>query len=253
MSTFHLFPDLPPELRRLIWEYFMYMQPRIVDTSWGEIINRVEVPIDGLGSSKRREIISRAPTPTILYISRESRSVGESHYRRSPLCRGPKSREGQRSDFIWLNFDIDTVVTHASQLCPVRPEVPDWNLIQRLHVTADYDQMDDFPPDGSKFAEFGALKSVDISYLLAPRTGLMELIRFDMKTRDTYVHDGAHDWYWARDDRRCLRQIICVLISPRTADKLQTQAPTPTVKYSRMADASSLALLPFQNPSWYSA
>lgn len=180
---------------------------------------------------------SRSLTPAILYVCQESRHVGEMHYRRSSLCHGIRTPSGLPCDFIWLNFDIDTVQLPISFLLISHPRLLDRRLIQRLRVICDEADADWLSGFHTRLGNFGVLKSVDfIEYdrdlsawytviadpetdwgcdptiirVINNHTGEVlgydrdkELVDFDAGSLDcsgTCVHLGTHEWDWAIDD-----------------------------------------------------
>lgn len=117
----------------------------------------------GLPRNQRRMVKKRTPIPALRYLCRESRSVGEKHYRKSAFCWYwyPMKHTGQPCDFIWVNFDIDTVQIHVRGLRDPSggdPRHPDYNLIQWLLVECYIDDWYDCRHD---LSGFGALKSAD--------------------------------------------------------------------------------------------
>ncbi|KAH7350090.1 hypothetical protein B0T11DRAFT_290532 [Plectosphaerella cucumerina] len=249
MSTFHVFSNLPRELRLLIWKYSM--QPRIVDImSWQD----TSICGDYLGSrccpsrircnafDRTNHVYSRTPTPTILYICRESRQVGERHYRKNFLCHGSRHPKPSclPSDFIWVNFDIDTFDLRLHEITDLHPPGQEHHLIQRIQVTCHRRHMDWFLFVRPRLGHFGGLKSVDFIWdddlnigawytllaspeeadkwgcdpaivrVISKHTGEVldyerdkELVAFDVETHncpDSCVHVGPHNWDWATND-----------------------------------------------------
>lgn len=89
MSTFHPFTRLPPELRLHIWD-IAASEPRVVTLS----------EFKSKPYSRLYNLTSFTPPPSILHVSRESRSAGLKHYKKI-YCTLVRQ--------IWFNPDIDTV------------------------------------------------------------------------------------------------------------------------------------------------
>ncbi|RMZ69994.1 glycosyl hydrolase family 18 [Pyrenophora seminiperda CCB06] len=94
MSTFHLFPRLPLELRNQIWR--CTAEPRTV-----------EVRIKRQGSTNHRFFISPTPIPGPLQCCREARDELQRLYQRISL--EGNTQQGFEQRYVWLNFNIDMV------------------------------------------------------------------------------------------------------------------------------------------------
>ncbi|PVH69462.1 hypothetical protein DL98DRAFT_522166 [Cadophora sp. DSE1049] len=91
LTSFHLFPKLPTEIRMMIWE--LSLEARTVEIQWTET----------------RGFFSRVPTPMALRVCKDSRGAVKSKY---PLCFGNVLYKPSTS----FNFSLDTLyVDHCFQ------------------------------------------------------------------------------------------------------------------------------------------
>ncbi|CAI6340088.1 unnamed protein product [Periconia digitata] len=104
MTSFHLFPRLPYELRLSIWE--LTVEPRIVNV-------RVE-PFNGDGDTGSRPIShkesavclrSSTPTPSTLHVCQESRNLRLYRKAFSELA----SKDGIGLQHVWVNMELDMI------------------------------------------------------------------------------------------------------------------------------------------------
>jgi len=91
MSTFHLFPRLPLELRNQIWR--CTAEPRTV-----------EVRIERKNPARHRFFISSTPVPGPLQCCREARDELQRLYQRA-FFEG-NTQQGFQWRYVWLNLDI---------------------------------------------------------------------------------------------------------------------------------------------------
>lgn len=133
MTTFHLFPRLPPEVRALIWE--STVEPRTVEVR----VARTDTVAPESDDPRRsvRRLFSPTPVPATLQTCREARNRGL--YQRAfseialPDGGGAESKPGE-SRYIWVNWDIDMISIGRTCFKNFTPVAP---LIRRLRFERD--------------------------------------------------------------------------------------------------------------------
>lgn len=161
MATFHLFPQLPPELRIRIWE-FVFEQDRILDVRKG----RRHSPSDDYWSPD--------PVPAVTRACRESRKYCS--YQKAFVVDGS-------SRYIWTKFDSDIIHLLGTVMGKLaKGNGPDNHKIRRLRIDlANMFLADELAPfyrkHSKRFRCFPRLDGVDIlkPYSLWYSDGLLEM------------------------------------------------------------------------------
>lgn len=169
MASFYRFADLPYDVRRLVWQWYLTPAPdeppRVVE-------------IDNRAWSKGGKY-STTPPPTIFSVCSDARTVGLQFYRPSfPCCRGvyyaqpePESRSDRTwtneqphicRPPVWVNFDFDAVRIKVSACGFYSNE--DFMLIQRLQLVSDDESVSDFTEFSLHHVDLPLLRSVDITH-----------------------------------------------------------------------------------------
>ncbi|OTB01630.1 hypothetical protein M426DRAFT_265732 [Hypoxylon sp. CI-4A] len=121
MSTFHLFPLLPIELRISIWAFAV--EPRVV-----------EVRVVPERKTKVQRLISPTPVPAILQACQEARNLGLYKQEFSELTDTvANAAAGAERRYVWLNLDIDMVSIgncHLDYFVPIALSVKRLKLVR---------------------------------------------------------------------------------------------------------------------------
>ncbi|KAK5624980.1 hypothetical protein RRF57_000696 [Xylaria bambusicola] len=122
MNTFHLFLQLPAEVRLLIWEATLV--PRVVRVGFGRLY------IDEKALCLRSRLMSPTPIPAILHTCKESRYHSPYQKAFSEL----DDIDDGEPRYIWVNFTVDVIDVGylVDILAPVAP------LIQKLRFMPPY-------------------------------------------------------------------------------------------------------------------
>ncbi|KAL4928501.1 2EXR domain-containing protein [Aspergillus undulatus] len=122
MKTFHLFPHLPFDIRKRIWE--LAVVPRTVDVRaervngrWGQLLY----------------VLSTTPVPAVLQTCHEARHLGP--YRQA----FNSNFEGAQSRYVWINFELDMISIGETYLDDEIYSV-ERPLIRRLAFERDNDE-----------------------------------------------------------------------------------------------------------------
>lgn len=150
MSTFHRFPDLPYDVRSLVWQWSLASDPKNP-----RIVN-IGARVDLACPKGQWHLYSKTPAPALLSTCHESRRVALGHYHPAFRCSDKK-----HADYtIWVNFETDIV------RFPIEDVGCGWHadndLIQRLHLMGDAHAASDFIRCSLGELEFDSLKTVDI-------------------------------------------------------------------------------------------
>ncbi|KAH7369247.1 hypothetical protein B0T11DRAFT_317198 [Plectosphaerella cucumerina] len=154
MATFHGFPDLPTEIRLLIWNH--YAQPDLGDPPRIVELGLKTSPCDP-GHPRCSYAFRR--TYHQFYVCREARMVGDIYYRKTFVC-PHLSHPNHIGHFAWLNFDTDVV--RMSLLHVGKTGGADRHLIQRLELISNDLDANYFLDFGPRHLNFRSLKSIDI-------------------------------------------------------------------------------------------
>lgn len=125
MTTFHLFPRLPFELRTRVWE--LTVEPRIVELRI--VSKRTTLPESARSEDGPREswvtvqrLLSPTPVPAVLQTCREARNMGLYQQAFSELS-------SSEMRYVWLNLEIDMISIGTSGFAAFKPVA---HLIRRL-------------------------------------------------------------------------------------------------------------------------
>lgn len=123
MTTFHLFPCLPFELRAQIWE--MTVEPRTVDVQ--VVIKYTTVPPDAPRGPRPwvPRLISSTPVPATLQTCQEARKQGLYQQAFTEIA----AQHDTEQHYVWLNLDIDMLSIGTTPFAAYKPVAP---MIQRL-------------------------------------------------------------------------------------------------------------------------
>ncbi|KAH7025063.1 uncharacterized protein B0I36DRAFT_332464 [Microdochium trichocladiopsis] len=126
MATFHQFPELPFELRILVWR--ATVEPRTVDLRFEE--DSYTKRRSGTWSVASNYLASSMSVPAPLHTCREARGAGL--YRKAYSIEGDVVAD-PRESYVWVNWDLDVIAvrTDLDDFLPLR------RVIQRLYLAQD--------------------------------------------------------------------------------------------------------------------
>jgi hypothetical protein len=129
MTTFHLFPHLPAEIRIRIWE--LTVEPRIV-----EVRLRDEASCSQSDPYPKHApyVLSLTPIPAPLHTCREARKLRLYQKAFSDLVVYNHTSQDLQRPYIWFNHDIDTISIGRDHLATLRGVE---HLIKRLRLERD--------------------------------------------------------------------------------------------------------------------
>jgi hypothetical protein len=116
MSSFHLFPQLPLELRQRIWE--LSIEPR--EVAIGPLWNKVAARLPQLQNWP-------SPPPAAFRACWEAQSYLQKHYVKAFASRTPCAD-------IWVNFDVDTIYIEQLNLIDIGADI---RFVRQLTIETD--------------------------------------------------------------------------------------------------------------------
>ncbi|KAF4953611.1 hypothetical protein FGADI_5947 [Fusarium gaditjirri] len=118
--TFHLFPNLPKEIRHLIWEQSLFCERYIVVELWGadgasgEFCRQASPPRHPPTNQQYKLVLINPPKPTSIFgTTAESRASACRFYRVHFPCYSVKESQLHTSGTFWFNPELDTLEIHG--------------------------------------------------------------------------------------------------------------------------------------------
>ncbi|KAH7194504.1 hypothetical protein DER44DRAFT_752297 [Fusarium oxysporum] len=119
-STFHLFPNLPKEVRDIIWEQSLMCERYIAVELWGrdgpsgEFCRRISPPRHPPVNQHYKLVLINPPRPNaICGTSAESRASACRFYRVHLPCYSVKGSKLHAPGTFWFNPELDTLEIHG--------------------------------------------------------------------------------------------------------------------------------------------
>jgi hypothetical protein len=112
LEEFHLFPDMPPEIRLKVYQYTMIQQRRLIELEWGP---NLSIPTElGNGSHHWVRVCPRSrQPPALMHVCHESREEAQKVYQLrcfdSQMAQHLPNNPELHEHYIWYNPKTDII------------------------------------------------------------------------------------------------------------------------------------------------